>query len=162
MLSHIKWKPQIYRLFMEVSITNILSKQHPCSGCDISTSEVRKRIMTLLPMQMTLSHATQLKISDAVARWGVWTFISSPEVVSFAWSLYVTSLRPFPFVFSHQGTLHDYCHPNKNNTLYLMNVYRMPGIALQIFTDFIIFTLLNNHKIIIILAFYKWKLGQRS
>lgn len=58
-------------VFIDVSITNVLSKQHPCSGCDISTSEVRKRIMTLLSMQMTLSHATQLKIADVVASRGV-------------------------------------------------------------------------------------------
>lgn len=131
-------------VFIDVSITNVLSKQHPCSGCDISTSEVRKRIMTLLSMQMTLSHATQLKIADVVASRGVWTFISSPEVVSFAWSLYVTSLWPFPFVFSYQGTLHDYCHPNKNNSLYLMNVYSMPGIAVQILLLFSV----NNYQIL--------------
>lgn len=37
-------------------------------------------------------------------------------VVSFASSLYITDVWPFPFVFSHQGMFHDYCHPNKNNT----------------------------------------------
>lgn len=30
-------------------------------GCDVSTSKVRKSIMTLLPNQVTLSHATHLK-----------------------------------------------------------------------------------------------------
>lgn len=38
-------------------------------GCDISTSTFRKRIMTPLPMQVTLSHASQLKTSDTIASW---------------------------------------------------------------------------------------------
>lgn len=87
----------------------------PGFGCDISSSEVRKRVMTPLSMQMTLSYASLFK-TQHYGQLPVWIFISSPNVVSFASSLYITDVWPLPFVFSHQGMLHDYCHPNKNNT----------------------------------------------
>lgn len=53
----------------------------PCFGCDVSTSKVRKRIMTPLPRQVSLSHTSLLRAPDTVA--SLWCECSFPVQRSF-------------------------------------------------------------------------------
>lgn len=89
----------------------------------------------------------------------VWMFFSSPKVISFASSPHVADVKGcFLWSSPHQGTLHDNCHPNKNNTSYLMSVCSVSGIApwiLQMLSYFLSSTTVTSP------AFDKWKLRQR-
>ena len=74
----------------------------------------------------------------------VWMFLSSPKVISFASCLHVADVKGrFLWSSPHQGTLHDNCHPNKNNTSYLMSVCSVRHCAMNL-TDVVVFPLLNN------------------
>lgn len=67
----------------------------PCFGCDISNSKV-----SLLPvsMQVSCSHAPQLKTQDIMAcLWYECLFLVQ-RLFPFASSLYITDSEPFPFV----------------------------------------------------------------
>ena len=71
----------------------------------------------------------------------VWIFLSSQKVISFASSLHVAHVKGhFLRSSPHRGTLHDSCHPNKNNTSYLMSVCSLSGIVpwiLQMLSHFL-------------------------
>lgn len=80
----------------------------PQFGCEISISKVRKRITTPLPTPVTRSHASPQA--------SPWPAHSVNVYFSSRGGFLCTISVCYHFYSPQQGTLCDFCHPDKNNT----------------------------------------------
>lgn len=130
-------------------------------GVTFHLQKLEKGSWLLFPCKWLFSYASLFK-TQHYGQLPVWIFISSPNVVSFASSLYITDVWPLPFVSSHQGVLHDYCHPNKNNTFNECASCAGRASCYKFYRFYPTCSSRQPYKMVIILAFYKWKPRQRS